>query len=447
MYDFLLMQEEKSNPTMAKDATKRCFANLSTDDIAEKRAKLTPHNTMKANKEAERVLRNCLTENGTPDINFENFTAEMLADTLSTFYFNARAVDGQMYKSLSLEGLRHGLNRVLQGPPNNRNINIIKDQEFRGANDIFKSAMRELKSAGKGEVEHHPLISDADLKKLYDNMNTETPYQLLTKVQFDICFYFFRRGSVNMHSMTKDTFVVKKEPNTGLKYVTKKVDELNKNHREQDKESYCAFMSECPGDPKCPMASFEKMLGLLHPQCDSLWQRPRDLFHTEDTIWFYNKPVGANTLSLFMKKLSGNHKLLQIYLNHSIRVTGATLLSRQQYGSKQIMSVTGHTYVSFLAVYQRVSDTEKLHMGLSLNAALGITSRVLVPAPVNKSVSSTITQSAVEQEVLSEKTNQLPCATVVAQPVVSTPSTPTSTLRPLDFSPSPFLGPDSFLDS
>ena len=183
--------------------------------------------------------------------------------------------------------------------------------------------------------------------------------------------------------MTKDTFVVKKDPNTGLKYVTKKVDELNKNHREQDKESYCAFMSECPGYPKCPVASFEKMLGLLHPQCDSLWQRPRDFFIRRILFGSTINQLGQYFEPLY-EKLSGNHKLSQIYLNHSIRVTGATLLSRQQYGSKQIMSVTGHTSVSSLAVYQRVSDTEKLHMGLSLNAALGITSRVLVPAPVNK---------------------------------------------------------------
>ena len=79
---------------MAQDATKRRFANLSTDDIAEKQAKLTPHNTMKANKTAERALRTYLTETGAPDINFENFTAEMLAETLSTFYFNAKTVDG-----------------------------------------------------------------------------------------------------------------------------------------------------------------------------------------------------------------------------------------------------------------------------------------------------------------------------------------------------------------
>ena len=60
----------------------------------------------------------------------------------------------------------------------------------------LKSAMRELKSAGKGEKELHPLTSDADLKKLYDNMNTATPYQLLTKVQFDIHFYFLRCGKL-----------------------------------------------------------------------------------------------------------------------------------------------------------------------------------------------------------------------------------------------------------
>ena len=149
---------------------------------------------MKANKKAGRALRTYLTETGAPDINFENFTAEMLAETLSTFYFNAKTVYGQIYKISSLEGLGHGLNRVLQGPPKNRNIDIIKDPEFHGANDAFKICNAGTKSAGKGEKEHHPLISDADLKKLYDNMNTATPYQLLTKVLFDIHFYFFGRG-------------------------------------------------------------------------------------------------------------------------------------------------------------------------------------------------------------------------------------------------------------
>ena len=400
---FYLIQEltARSSHTMAQDASRRSIPNLSTDNMAEKQAKLSSSNTLKANRKAERVLKNYLTETGAPDIKFENFTTEKLVETLSVFYFNARTVDGQMYKSSSLEGLRHGLNRFIQGPPNNRNIDIIKDPEFRDANDAFKSAMRELKSAGKGEIEHHPQISEADLKKLYDNMNTDAPSQLLEKVQFDIRFYFSRHGTENMHSMTKDTFVIKKDPNTGLKYVTKKTDELNKNHCKQDKERYSAFMPECPGDPKCPVASFEKMLSLLNPECKSLWQRPKDVFRTEDTVWFHNKAVGEKLLKRFMKNLSVSHNLSQAYSNHSIRVTGGSILSRLQYGGRQIMAVTGQISVSSLADNQRMSDTEKLHTGLSLNAALGTTGQVLVPSPVSMSTSSTTTQLTAEHEVLS----------------------------------------------
>ena len=368
---------------MAQNATKRSNANLSTDNIAKKQAKLSSNYTLKANHKAERVLKNYLTEIGAPDIKFENFTTEKLVETLGMFYFNARTVDGLMYKSSSLEGFRHGLNRFLQGSPNNRNIDIIKDPEFRDVNNAFKSAIRQLKSAGKGELEHHLQISEADLKKLYDNMSTDAPGRLLEKVQFDIRFYFSGRGPENMYTMTKDTFVVKKDPSTCLKYVTKKVDKLNKNHRKQDKESYSAFMPECPGDPKCPVASFEKMLSLLHPQCNSLWQRPNDLFRTEDTIWFHNQAVGEKMLRRFMKRLSVTHNLAQVYFNHSIRVTGATLLSRQQYGGKQIMAVTGQMSVSSLAEIQRMSDTEKLRTGLSLNAALRTTGQDIIPSSVS----------------------------------------------------------------
>jgi len=67
-----------------------------------------------------------------------------------------------------------------------------------------------------------------------------------------------------------------------------------------------------------------------------------------------------------MKDLSMKYALSRIYTNHSIRVTGATILSRKKYSCSQIKEVTGHKSVSSLAVYQRVSDEEKLQMGKSL---------------------------------------------------------------------------------
>jgi integrase len=51
-----------------------------------------------------------------------------------------------------------------------------------------------------------------------------------------------------------------------------------------------------------------------------------------------------------------------IYTNHSIRATGATILGRNC-SMAQIMAVNGHKSASSVAVYQRVSSKEKQAMG------------------------------------------------------------------------------------
>ena len=83
-----------------------------------------------------------------------------------------------------------------------------------------------------------------------------------------------------------------------------------------------------------------------------LWQYPRDTYYEEDNEWFCNKPVGRDTLGAFMTKLSNKCGLSQNYANHTIRPTGATILSRQHFSNSQIMVVAGHKSVSSLAVYQ-----------------------------------------------------------------------------------------------
>jgi hypothetical protein len=76
--------------------------------------------------------------------------------------------------------------------------------------------MAELKREGKGSVDHHPVISDSDLERIYGYFNTDTPTGLFYKVQMDIRLYFFRRGSDNMHEMTVDTFCVETDSDTGI---------------------------------------------------------------------------------------------------------------------------------------------------------------------------------------------------------------------------------------
>ena len=78
---------------------------------------------------------------------------------------------------------------------------------------------------------------------------------LQRKVQFDIRFYFCRRGCENMDKMKKNDFAIKFNNDTQEWYVIKVKDELTKNHR--DMESLVSgIMPENKTDPLCPVKSF-----------------------------------------------------------------------------------------------------------------------------------------------------------------------------------------------
>ena len=119
-------------------------------------------------------------------------------------------------------------------------------------------------------------------------------------------------------------------------------------------------MPDQPDSPSCPLTAFEKYISKLNPKCDRLWQRPLDSFSKESDIWYYNSPVGRNTLTQFMNKLCKLFNLTQVYTNHLIRATGATILTESRsFADALIISVTGHKSVSSLAIYQRTYDKSK----------------------------------------------------------------------------------------
>lgn len=91
--------------------------------------------------------------------------------------------------------------------------------------------------------------------------------------------------------------------------------------------------------------------GKLHPSCDRLWQKQRDDFDDSDKTWYYNAPIGEKTLGNFMMTLSKLCRMSQIYTNHSIRATGATILIKNNYCEVQIMDISEKMWKSlFIAV-------------------------------------------------------------------------------------------------
>ena len=191
-----------------------------------------------------------------------------------------------------------------------------------------------------------------------------SPQNLQDKVQFDIRFYFIRRANENIDAFTKDTFVMEINHNNGLKYVKKVIDEQTKNHQD-DTSMITGIMPEMPNSPLCPISSFMKYVSKLNPRCEYLWQQAKDTVQDCD-IWYKPLKIGKNPLAGFMSRISHDADLSQVYTNHLIRVTGTTLLGRYNFSDKQIMAVSGHRSVNSLSVYKKVSDEEKITMGLAM---------------------------------------------------------------------------------
>jgi hypothetical protein len=191
-----------------------------------------------------------------------------------------------------------------------------------------------------------------------------------------------------MYGMKKSTFEVLNDPKTGLKYVSKCEDELIKNHRTNDRESTSGVMPEFPGSPYCPVKSFEMYISKLHPLCTSLWQRPKESFSDDDTVWYCNSRLGEKTLSKFMTKLSEGAKLSQIYTNHSIRAIGTKILIKSMFNPSQIMAVTGHKSVQSLTGYQKTDIEEKIAMGHAMGKSLTPQNSAVLalPPPENSSL-------------------------------------------------------------
>lgn len=144
-----------------------------------------------------------------------------------------------------------------------------------------------------------------------------------------------------MRCMPQNTFVVKTDPETNMKYVAKSIDELTINHRADYKGMLAAMMPEQPDISICPFCSFDKYLSKLPRVCNSLWQRQLESFVENVDVWYCNSPVGRDMLTKLVKKkkLSALCVLCQIYAKslHTCNIADAR-------------SITAHKTVFRLAI-------------------------------------------------------------------------------------------------
>lgn len=329
-------------------------------------------NTNKATKITVRLFRAYLAEKGLPT-DFEALDKNELAAILSKFYLEARRVDGEFFKTSSLNNIRACLNRHLKDV-NPGLIDINKDTEFSKANVAFRAAKVQLKKAGKGPG-HRPSLDENDVKKLYTSgvFNQNTPAGLQQKVWFELMIYIFRRGRQNLRDLKKDHFTVQTDSD-GRQYVAQATDEMTKKTREDNQSSRkdAGRMYET-GDENCPVVSFKSFVSKLNPDCDTFFQTPKDVVPTRSlSIWYTNCPLGKYPLGNMMGHLSKTAKLSKLYTNHCLRATCISILDVSGLAAREFCQVPGHANEAGLSSYTgQVSDVKTQKIFDALSHALG----------------------------------------------------------------------------
>ena len=101
----------------------------------------------------------------------------------------------------------------------------------------------------------------------------------------------------------------------------------------------------------CPVKCVKRLIQVLNPVEETLFQRPKRKFCSADEIWFDRAPLGVNTLGNMIKEISIAAIVSQICTNHCIRDTSVTKLDRAGIPVPRIMQVSGHTNEGSVTVY------------------------------------------------------------------------------------------------
>ena len=120
-----------------------------------------------------------------------------------------------------------------------------------------------------------------------------------------------------------------------------------------------------------PVTLFVFYTSKLTKKNNWLWQKPRRKIRGDDLEWYENVPVGPHPLENFMKRISEQAGLSQMYTNHCIRATVITSLDQQGFEARHIRAISGHKSDETIKSYSvRCPDKKKRQMSEALSYRL-----------------------------------------------------------------------------
>jgi len=109
------------------------------------------------------------------------------------FYVEARNVEGKPYNRNTMKAIRSGLYRFLSVSPQRKPFSIIRDREFKPANEALDASLKDLARQGLiSSTKHKRSIFKEDLEALYatNQLGLDTPESLVNTAWFYTVLYF-----------------------------------------------------------------------------------------------------------------------------------------------------------------------------------------------------------------------------------------------------------------
>lgn len=254
-------------------------------------------------------------------------------------------------------------------------MNILKDTEFTSANKIFSARCKLYFKAGNPKPKHKPCIGEGDMMKLSEYFRKwETdPHVLVEATWFHLCFYFGRRGREGWTSMMKDTFEFGTD-DEGHEYVAFSKTESTKNYQGGHKQKDMDYSDQRMYGPGVSILKF--YLSKTHPMNHRLFQHPLVSYKLLEDVWFRNEPIGKNTLSNMMQRISSKAGLSMQYTCHSVRASTISILYRAGIPTQSIINITKHKNEASLSHYiSGLSNAQKRECSSVLTDAFTTHSR------------------------------------------------------------------------
>lgn len=343
-------------------------------------------------------------------LDMQTVDVSTLADHLSRFYCEARPKgklddgdddgdndnedDEPLYHNNTLVNIRGAINRHLADIP--RNIDIVRDKEFRTANGVLYGLFKERKRLGLSKpTRHKEIIEIRDLQKIYEYLQgaRSSPVVLRHAVWYFLSIHFVTRGVDFHHQLNFDSFVFRTDE-TG-QYAALQHETLEENH-EGGVDAHDSCTDErmyATGDEKCcPVYLLKLLLTKTDQNATNLFNKyVRDRI-LNPGIWFSARPLHKRTFSKFIGEICAAAGVEHKYTPQCLRVTARTYLNLPEFEARHLLFMSNHRNESSLKTDNR---------SLSSHQKKCISSTLSSMVPASSSSPSTIVYVAIPSSLTS----------------------------------------------